>query len=126
MGEDAEADEVCAVTGFKLLAFDGVDVEAEVLGEVGFELWADVGEEASVVGEEGEVVGVAEVFLGVELAFAVVVEAVEVDICEELAGEVTDGQSALSGEGRKKVVAGEVDVAGFLGVAIVDDEIEEP
>ena len=90
MGEDAESDEVGAVAGFKLLAFDGVDVEAEVLGEVGFELGADVCEEGGIVTEEGEVVGVAEVFLGVEVAFAVVIEAVEVDVGEELAGEVAD------------------------------------
>ena len=125
MGENAESDEVCAVTGFKLLAFDGVDVETEMIGEVGFELWADVCEDGGIIGEEGEVVGVAEIFLGVKLPLAEVVEAVEVDVGKELAGEVADRKSAFSGEGGEEIVAGVVDVAGFLGVAIVDDEVEE-
>ena len=98
IGENAKAEKVGSVAGFKQLALDWVNLEAE-LGQVGFEGGAGVGEEGAIVGEEGEVIDVAEVALGVELFFTEVVEAVEVDVGKELAGEVADWQAARAFEG---------------------------
>ena len=92
VGKDAKAEKVCAMKGEAELAFDGVDDEAEV-GEVGFEGVASVGEVGVVVAEEGEVIDVTQVAGGFEVLEDVVIEAVEVKVGEELAGEVADGES---------------------------------
>lgn len=55
-----------------------------------------------------------------------VIEAVEVDVGEELAGKVADGEATFVVGGGEEVVAGEVFDARFLVVAVVDDRVEQP
>ena len=58
--------------------------------------------------------------------FDKVVEAVEIDIGEELAGEVADGQALAAGCGREQIVAGEIVQHWRLGIAGVDNLSHEP
>ena len=107
VGEDAKAEKVCAVKGEAELAFDGVDDEAEV-GEIGFEGLAGVDEFGMVVAEEGEVIDVTQVAGGFEVLEDVVIEAAQVEVSEELASEVADGES-FGAQWGEEVVAGEVE-----------------
>jgi hypothetical protein len=54
------------------------------------------------------------------------VERVEVDVGEELAGLVADGDAAPALRRGKEVVAGEPVPHGLLGVAMVDDLVDQP
>ena len=83
-------------------------------GEVGFDAFAGVDEEGSIVAEEGEVIDVTQVAVGVELFGDVVIEGVEVDVGEELAGEIADRDADAFWAGLVK------------GGAVVEDAIEEP
>lgn len=54
------------------------------------------------------------------------VEAIEIDIGEALAGEITDWESSAAFEGCEQGIAGEVDDDGFLLVAAVDNGVNQP
>jgi hypothetical protein len=56
----------------------------------------------------------------------VVIEAIEVDLREELAREVADRQAAASLERREEIVTREVVVHRLLGVRAVHDRVDEP
>ncbi len=79
-----------------------------------------------VIAEKGEIIDVAEVFAGFEFFFNEVVKAAEVDIGEELASEVANGQAFAVLERGEQVITGEVFEAGVLLIAVVDDEVDEP
>ena len=113
IGEDSKTEEVCADAGFKDLAFDGVDFELEA-AEMGFDAFAGVDQEVSIVAEEGEVIDVTQVAVGFELFGDVVIESVQVDVGEKLAGEVADRDADSFWAGLVK------------GGAVVEDAIEEP
>ena len=78
-----------------------------------------------IVVEQREVVHVPHVPLRAQHFLAEVVEAIEIEVGEELAGEVADGQAAPPFEGGEQVVAGEVEVDGLLRVRAVDDPVGE-
>ena len=78
-----------------------------------------------VVMEECEVVHVAQVALRSQDLLAEVVQAVEVDVGEELAGQVADGQAAPALERGEQVVAGVVEGHRLLGVGAVDDPVRQ-
>ena len=109
------------MAGFKELGFDGMQLQSQVC-EIGFNLLPGINKECSVVGEQGEVIDVAEVLLGLQLLFNKMVKAVEIEIGEELAGEVADGQPSGLFQGRKQVVAHKP----VHLLATVNDEIQEP
>ena len=78
-----------------------------------------------VVVEEREVVHVAQVALRSQHLLAEVVQAVEMDVGEELAGQVADGQAAPALERGEQVVAGVVERHRLLGVGAVDDPVRQ-
>ena len=82
-------------------------------------------EAVGVVVEECEVVHVAQVALRSQDLLAEVVQAVEVDVREELAGQVADGQAAPALERGEQVVAGVVQRHRLLGVGAVDDAVRQ-
>jgi hypothetical protein len=53
-----------------------------------------------------------------------VIEAVEIEVGEELAGQVADRQAAAALEWREQIVAIEIEVDRLLRVRGIDDEIE--
>ena len=73
--------------------------------------------------EQGEVVHVAQIALGAQHLLAEVVQSIQVQIGEELAGEVADRQPAAAFERREQIVAGIVDQHGLLPIAAVDDAV---
>ena len=56
---------------------------------------------------------------------AKVVQAVEVDVGEELAGEVADGETEAALEGGEQVIAWKVQRRRLLGVGAVDDAVRQ-
>ena len=125
VGQDAEADETCADLGFKELTFDWMDFQPQT-GQVLFDGDSGCGQEGWVIGEQGEIIDIAEILLGWELFGDEVIEAVEVDIGEKLAGEVADGQSLAAATGGEGRIAGEIVEDGVLGIAVVNDLVDQP
>ncbi|MFM2431012.1 MAG: hypothetical protein RLZZ511_2225 [Cyanobacteriota bacterium] len=54
------------------------------------------------------------------------VELVEINIGKKLAGEIADRESASPQVRREDTVTGEVGFDGFLGVTVIDNEVNEP
>ena len=54
-----------------------------------------------------------------------VIEALEIQVGEELAGQVADRQAAAALEWREQVVALEVQVDRLLWVGAIDDQVEQ-
>lgn len=77
-----------------------------------------------VVVKEREVVDVAEITLRAQHFLDEVVEGVEVDVGEELAGQVADGKAATSLVRREEVVAREIEQHRLLRVRCVDDGVD--
>ena len=75
--------------------------------------------------EEREIVHVAQIALRSQDLLAEVVQAVEVDVGEELAGQVADGQAAPALERGEQVVARKVERHRLLGVGAVDDPVRQ-
>ena len=78
-----------------------------------------------VVGEDQEVIDVADVAQP-ESVGDEVVERVEVDVGEELAGLVAERQAPAPFGGSEQVVAGKPHQHRVLGVAVVDDPVHQP
>jgi hypothetical protein len=55
-----------------------------------------------------------------------VIERVGIDVGEELAGLVADGNASSPLAGREQVVAGEAGPDFFLRIAVVDDPSDQP
>ena len=82
-----------------------------------------VGQVPLVVGEHQEIIDVADVALDPQPVLDEVIERVEVDVGEELAGLVADGDAPPPFAGREQVVAGKPVQDLFLRVAVVDDPV---
>ena len=95
-------------------------------GEVHADAPAPLRQHRGAVMEQGEVVHVAQVPQRAQDFLHEVVQAVEVDVGEELAGQVADGQPPAALEGGEQVVAGVVEMHRLLGVGAVDDRVDEP
>ena len=54
------------------------------------------------------------------------VEAVKIEVGEELAREIADRQAAAALEWREQIVAGEVQLNRFLGIGAVHDRVHQP
>jgi len=78
-----------------------------------------------VIAEEGEVVHVAEKLGDFESFFDEVVKAVEVDVGEELAGEVADGKTTRTVWGQAQI-SEEVSEGSIGMMAVVDDGVDQP
>jgi hypothetical protein len=72
------------------------------------------------------IINVTDVALDAQAVLDKVIERVEVDVGEELAGLIADGDAASPLAGRKKVVAGEARQEFFLRIAVVDDLTDQP
>src|SRR5262249_52382783 len=124
-GEDAVTQKVDAVLGAQHLALGGVQPQAQA-GEVGSHGLFDLPESTFVIAKDDEIVAVADVGMTAQRLFGKVVEAVEIDIGEELAGEVPNGQALTAACGREQIVAGEIVQYLWLGIAGIDDLPHEP
>lgn len=76
--------------------------------------------------ETGGVVDVAQIEPAAQLFFHEMVEGIEINIGEELAGQISNRQAAPALQRRKQIIAGEVPVDFQLRVAAVDDSVDEP
>lgn len=76
--------------------------------------------------KQSKVVYVANIAGNSQFILDELVEAAEVVVGEELAGEVTDRQAPAALAGGEEVVAGKVVEDGFLGVAAIDQRINQP
>ena len=123
-GEQDEAQESGGLAGGGDVGLRRVKEQAAPLQKA-LDPFPPLGELIRIVVEEGEVVHVAHVPLRPQHLLAEVIEAVEVEVGKELAGEVADGQAAPPFEGGEQVVAGEVEVDGLLRVRAVDDPVGE-
>ena len=121
-GKQNEAQEGGGLAGGGDVGLGRVKAQAPALQKA-LDPFPPFGELIRIVVEEGEVVHVAHVPLGPQHLLAEVVEAIEVEVGEELAGEVANGQAAPPLEGGEEVVAGEMEVDGLLGVGAVDDAV---
>ena len=82
----------------------------------GFEL-------GGIIVKEGEVVDVPQVPLGAEDFLAEVIQAIQVDVGEQVTGQVADWLSPPSCEWREQVVAGKAPAHGLLRVGRVADDV---
>lgn len=78
-----------------------------------------------VVVEEHEIVDVADIALDAQFFFHEVVERREVEVGEELAGEVAHRQAFAAGGNGEQVVAGEIIGDRLLRVGVVDDQVDK-
>ena len=90
------------------------------------DLFSHVGQVPLVVGEHQKIIDVADIALDPQPVLDEVIERVEVDVGEELAGLVADGDAPPPFAGREQVVAGELVQDFFLRVAVVDDLADQP
>ena len=81
-----------------------------------FELFA-------VVVKQREIVDVAQVALRAKNFLAEVIQSIEIEVGEELAGQVADGQAAAAFQRCQEIVAGEQQVDRLLRVGAVDDTV---
>lgn len=81
---------------------------------------------ARIIPEQREVVDVTEIAARPQPLSHVVIELVEIHIREELAGEVSDRQTAPSFDRGQQIIARKVEMNGFLRIGPVDNPIEQP
>ena len=93
--------------------------------EVGRDAVSPVFEPARVVVEQREVVHVAQVSLRPKHLLAEMVEPVEIEVGEELAGQVAYRKPAAALDRRQEVVARKPQVHGFLRVGTVHDPVHK-
>ena len=79
----------------------------------------------AVVVKQSEVINIAQVTFCAENLLAEVVQTVEIDVGEELAGQVADGQAPASLKGRQQVIAREEMMDRLLRIGTVDDPVGE-
>ena len=121
----AKAHEAHAMAGLAKLALDRVQPQPQLF-QLGFHRAPCLAEGLQVVGEEGHIIHVAQVGGDARQVGEMVVESIEVEIGEELAGEVADGQAAGALQRREQGVSGEGVVRGAGGGSVGQDLIEEP
>ena len=112
-GEEDDAQELRRLARRHDAGLAGVEPQAAAFEEAG-DAVPPLHEPLGVVVEEREVVHIAQVALRPQDLLAEVVEAVEMDVGEELAGQVADGQAPPALEGCEQVVAGVVQVHRLL------------
>ena len=78
------------------------------------------GQHRGIVVEQREIVDVAHIGGAQDLGDEMI-EAVEVEVGEELARQIADRQTAAALERREQVVAVEIEIDGFLPVRAIDD-----
>ena len=122
--EDPVAEEADALVAREDDALVPVDPEPE-RSRNSLDLGPDLVEPPLVVGEDQEVIDVTDVAQP-EPVGDEVVERVEVDVGEELAGLVAQRQAPAPLGGREQVVAGEPHQHRVLGIAVVDDPVHQP
>ena len=71
-----------------------VQLQAEALGEEGFDLPLPVRQLRLVRRQQHQVIAVSQVIARLELMFNELVQRIQIDVGEELAGQVADGQAA--------------------------------
>ena len=54
-----------------------------------------------------------------------VIEAIEVDVCKKLAGQVADRQPTAAPERCKEIIAIEIEINRLLRVRAIDDQVEK-
>ena len=121
--EDPVTEEPDSVPGRENDALVRMDAEPQLFEESA-DLVADLVQPPLVVGEDQEVVDVADIAQPQPVGDEVV-QRVEVDIGEELAGLVAQRQSPAPLGGREQVVAGEPHQHRLLRIAVVDDEPDQ-
>lgn len=80
---------------------------------------------ARVVREQSEVVHVAQIRSAQDF-LDVVIDSVEVDVGEQLTGEVADRKTSTAVERREQIVACKVEIHRLLRVRSIDDAVDEP
>jgi hypothetical protein len=95
-------------------------------GEIGGDPIRPGGQDLRLVVEQREVVDVPQVARSSQHLLAEMIEAIEVDVGEELAGQVADRQPPPAAIGLEEIVARIVEVDRFLGVRAIDDGVEQP
>jgi hypothetical protein len=53
------------------------------------------------------------------------IEAIKIDVCEELAGQIADRQPTAALERRKEIVAVEIEINRLLRIRAIDDRIQK-
>ena len=120
--QENEAEKDSRRTGLRYMRLLGVQAQAAAFEEAG-DAPAPLIELPRVVVEQDEVVHVAQVSFRPQHFLAEVVQAVQIEIGEELARQVADREPSSSLEGSEEIVARVVEVNRLLGIGSVDDAI---
>lgn len=123
--QNPKTDKIGPILGGEQLTFDGMDGQAQGC-KIRFNPVAGFCQLAFVIAKQGEVVHVSEVVIATKLFFHKMIEGVEVDVGQKLAGQIADGKSFGSLYRGQQVIAGEIVENGFLRVAAVNDGIDQP
>ena len=125
VGQDAKANKARAVASLMELTLNRMDAQSQG-GEVGFNLRSAFLKNGAVIAEARKIIHIADVLFHFQGFFDVTVEAIEIDVGKELAGEVADRESFRTFEGRQQGIAGKVVDDGFAFAAIVEDLVNQP
>lgn len=79
-----------------------------------------------IVTEEREIIDIPDIFLCTDPFLDEMIEAVEIDVGEELAGQISDRQSAAAFHRREQIVSVKVCLNLLLGIAGIDDRLDQP
>ncbi len=124
-GQDPKADKIAPIAGFKQLSFNGVQGQSQ-RSQVFFQSGPSGHQLRPIVAKQRKVIDVPQVGRNFYLLFDKMVEAVEVDVSEKLAGEIADRQAMATLQRGEQVIAGEILQHRFLDVTAVDDGIHQP
>ena len=95
-------------------------------GEISRDPLPPILEHRRVVLEQREIVDVAQIALWPQHFGAEMIEAIQVDIGEELACQIADWQTAPTQNRGQEIIAQVMDVNRLLRVGAVDDRIGQP
>ncbi len=93
-------------------------------GEISLDPQSPIHQVRGVVGEQREVVNVADVRRPQNLGHEMI-EAVEIEIGEELAGQIADRQTAAAPERLEQIVALEMQIHRLLRVRAIDNQVQQ-
>ena len=106
-----KAHEGCACGGAMQLSFAGMEPQAQGR-QIGDQQLAGLAQGLRVIGEEGQIIHVAQTGPDARQGAEVVIEGIEVQVGQELAGEVADGRPRGRCSGVSRVSPGKASMAG--------------
>ena len=111
------AEEIDAIADRAKALARGVEFQAQVFAEIGGDLFPPVQQLLLLRGQQHEVVAVAQVVATFQLMLDELIQAVEVDVGEELAVEVADGQSWVQSWNTSKRVSQSTSSSWIFGAS---------